>query len=79
MRGGLRERNITSCQPEQLKNKASPKCGCMLDQVVDEFTVAALEASSDACLRARNFAEFLKSTQHLVLTAYPLLAARHQV
>lgn len=51
----------------------------MLDQVVDEFTVAALEASSDACLRARNFAEFLKSTQHLVLTAYPLLAARHQV
>ncbi|BDA45330.1 hypothetical protein COCOBI_07-1170 [Coccomyxa sp. Obi] len=48
-------------------------------QVVDEFTVAALEASSDACLRARNFAEFLKSAQHLVLTAYPLLAAQCQV
>ncbi|CAL8471070.1 g10612 [Coccomyxa elongata] len=48
-------------------------------QVVDEFTVAALEASSDACLRACNFAEFLKSAQHLVLTAYPLLAAQCQV
>lgn len=50
----------------------------LLDQVIDEFTVAVLEASSDACLRARNFAEFLKSAQHLVLTAYPLMATRHQ-
>ncbi|KAK9901230.1 hypothetical protein WJX75_001499 [Coccomyxa subellipsoidea] len=48
-------------------------------QVIDDFTVAVLEASSDACLRARNFAEFLKSAQHLVLTAYPLMATRNQV
>ncbi len=47
-------------------------------QVVDDFTVSTLEASSDACLQARNFAEFLKSAQHLVLTAYPLLAAQWQ-
>ena len=36
---------------------------------------AALEASSDACLRAGNFAEFLKSVQQLVLVSYPALAA----
>jgi len=39
---------------------------------------AALEASSDACLRAGNFAEFLKSVQQLVLVTYPALAAEDQ-
>ena len=41
--------------------------------------MAALEASSDACLRARNFAEFLKAAQQLVLVSYPALAADEKV
>ena len=43
------------------------------------FFTAALEASSDACLRAGSFPEFLKSAQQLVLVSYPALAAEHQV
>ena len=43
------------------------------------LSVAALEASSDACLRAGNFAEFLKAAQQLVLVSYPALAADEKV
>ena len=43
------------------------------------FFAEALEASSDACLRAGSFAEFLKSVQQLVLVSYPALAADEQV
>ena len=43
------------------------------------LSVAALEASSDACLRAQNFAEFLKAAQQLVLVSYPALAADERV
>ena len=39
------------------------------------FFTAVLEASSDACLHAGNFAEYLKSVQQLVLVSYPALAA----
>jgi hypothetical protein len=42
-------------------------------------SAAVLEASSDACLRAGNFAEFLKSVQQLVLVTYPALAAEKEV
>ena len=41
--------------------------------------MAALEASSDACLRAGNFAEFLKAAQQLALVSYPALAADEKV
>jgi hypothetical protein len=41
--------------------------------------MAALEASSDACLRAGNYAEFLKCVQQLVLMTYPALAAENEV
>lgn len=43
------------------------------------FFTEALEASSDACLRAGSFAEFLKSVQQLVLVSYPALAADDQI
>ena len=43
------------------------------------FCAAALEASSDACLHAGSFPEFLKSVQQLVHVSYPALAAEHQV
>ena len=43
------------------------------------ISTAALEASSDACLSAGNFAEFLKSVQQLVLVTYPALAAENEV
>ena len=43
------------------------------------LSVAALEASSEACLRAGNFAEFLKAAQQLVHVCYPALAADEKV
>ncbi len=43
------------------------------------FFTEALEASSDTCLRAGSFPEFLKSVQQLVLASYPALAAEDQV
>ncbi len=43
------------------------------------FFTEALEASSDTCLRAGSFPEFLKSVQQLVLVSYPALAAEDQV